>query len=157
MWRRSRAVALAELGKFQEATDAFRRVQRLDPLMSRLGTMRPYARVPRQECGGARGVSRGARLDSLNASIHWHIGVAHYRLGRVEQALDVLSRAAAINPNDPVTWSYLGVCAATLGRHAVAVSYWDRALKLKPDYFTLADPGERRMHEFSRSRLSRQP
>jgi tetratricopeptide (TPR) repeat protein len=59
-------------------------------------------------------------------------GVLAFQRGALEDSLALLGRAAAINPDEPVLWSDLGLVQASAGQAAEAVDSYDRALALRP-------------------------
>ena len=54
--------------------------------------------------------------------------------GRLEQAVEFLSKAATANPNVAETYYNRGVALGRLRRHEEAVTSYERAIALKPDY-----------------------
>ncbi len=60
-------------------------------------------------------------------------GVLAFQRGASDDALAFLSRAATLNPEEPVLWSDLGLVQAAAGRPEQAVASFDRALALRAD------------------------
>jgi len=66
----------------------------------------------------------GAYLDSL--------GWVYFKEGKLQQALEKLSRAAQILP-DPVVYEHLGDVHEKLGNVGEAIEWWRKAVELDPD------------------------
>jgi Flp pilus assembly protein TadD len=60
------------------------------------------------------------------------LGWAHFRLGDFETALNLLERAVALSPADPVLNDHLGDAYWRVGRRTEARFQWRRALSLDP-------------------------
>jgi Flp pilus assembly protein TadD len=61
------------------------------------------------------------------------LGWAFYRLGRFEEAVPLLERAAELLPEDPVLLDHLGDGYWRVGRRREASFQWERALRSKPE------------------------
>jgi tetratricopeptide (TPR) repeat protein len=61
-------------------------------------------------------------------------GVLARQKGELQRALDLFSRAAALDPTLPELPNNLGVILQDLGRHEEAVASYQRALALRPSY-----------------------
>lgn len=57
---------------------------------------------------------------------------ALYGERRLEEAVQLLSRASALAPNDPNIWNSLGVCQSALGQTEAALQSYDAALRISP-------------------------
>ncbi|MGD2068050.1 MAG: tetratricopeptide repeat protein [Gemmatimonadota bacterium] len=102
--------ALAELGRFEEAERELRRAQRLDPdsidVRAKLGVL--YFR---------RGLYAQAETelrwvcirDNSHGPAHFYRGEALNRLGRVDDAMEALERAASLQPNNARAFYTLGI------------------------------------------------
>lgn len=62
------------------------------------------------------------------------LGLIAAQTGRTGEAVDLLGRAAAINPNDAAVHSNRGNALQALGRLEEALASYDRALALQPGY-----------------------
>jgi tetratricopeptide (TPR) repeat protein len=62
------------------------------------------------------------------------LGILAAQTRRTEEAVALLSRAAALRPRHPEAHGNLGNVLRDLGRHDEALACYDRALALKPDY-----------------------
>jgi len=70
-----------------------------------------------------------------SANVLTAIAFVHRRLGKMEQALDELKQAAALNPRDNLLPREVGSTFVYLRRYAEANSAYDRALAMVPDDF----------------------
>ena len=59
-------------------------------------------------------------------------GVAFFRLGRYEEALEAFDRAIELQPDYALTWWYKGVVLNELGRYEKALEACDRVIELQP-------------------------
>ena len=59
-------------------------------------------------------------------------GIAHWEAGRKEQAVEVLKKAFREDPTSIDACTYLGLAAASVGDHELAVVMFDNALRLDP-------------------------
>ncbi len=62
------------------------------------------------------------------------LGVSYKELGRIEEALEPMQKAAALSPLDVEAHYNLGVVLQALGRQDEAASSYRKALEIKPDY-----------------------
>src|SRR5262249_13820102 len=70
-----------------------------------------------------------AHFDSLHL-----LGVVHYQRGAYDQAIAQIDAALRINPRSAAAHSNRGVALAALARFEEAVTCYDRAISIKPDY-----------------------
>lgn len=61
------------------------------------------------------------------------LGVIAHQSGQVERAVELLTRAAALNDGDPVAQAHLGKALTEAGRMEAARERFERTLELKPD------------------------
>jgi len=155
------ALELAARGLFNSAGDQYNEILRLDPhnfpALYNLGLMLELQRRWAESLASfeqALPLTPDARSDQ---SVAWHIGVTRYHLGYEEEALRWFREAGALDSTDASAWSYAGVIAARLGRHAEAVSYWTRALKADPDFFQRRPTTEKLAYDGSRRVAGKQP
>ena len=71
---------------------------------------------------------RAAELAPGNASVLGTLGWALFKLGRVDEALDPLGKAAAALTGNSVIQDHHGDALAKKGKAAEAVAAWERAL-----------------------------
>ena len=57
-----------------------------------------------------------------------------YQQGKFDEAVQVLSRASALDPNDPKTRNYLGISASQKGWQEAAEQECRKAIELDPQY-----------------------
>jgi ribosomal protein S12 methylthiotransferase accessory factor len=76
------------------------------------------------------------------ANVFFYTGVCLKELGRYEQAIPVLERAAELDSGESGVFNLLGFCFYKTARHARAVDCFERAIELDPrsaiDYANLA-------------------
>ena len=93
---------------------------------------------------------RDARaIDSSDPSVTWHIAYALHTLGQREEAFTEFRALVKRDPNNSSAWAWMAISAAELGRHAEAVSYWQRTLELNVRHFDLMQETEKKMFEES--------
>ena len=83
----------------------------------------------------------GKKIDSLEAigvplmsEDYINRGIALYRRGKYELALDAFEKAIELKPDYADAWYNRGVTLAKLGRHEEALKAYDKAIELKPDF-----------------------
>jgi tetratricopeptide (TPR) repeat protein len=147
------AIEFAQQGRYDEALAAWQEFVRLRPNEftghQNVGLMLELRRRFAESLQAfERALALAPDLQSQQTTA-WHIGVAHYNLGRPEQALGWFREAAALDSTDASAWSYAGIAAGRLGRHAEAVSYWERARQTDSQYLAKVPPAIRRMYDES--------
>src|SRR5262249_48355702 len=113
-----------------------------------------YSRVGRLEEALAT-LAHAARVDTTNADALVQAGLVAHQLNRYGQALQ-LFRHALKRHEDGSTWGYMARSLRALGRHADAVSSWDRAERLSPHGF-IDEAGDRNDYNDSRSKVGLGP
>lgn len=73
-------------------------------------------------------------FDAGNFDAMHHLGVLSFQMGRHDQAVELISRAIAINSMDPVAHCSLGKIFLEQNRIEEARVCFEKALALKPDY-----------------------
>jgi tetratricopeptide (TPR) repeat protein len=68
-----------------------------------------------------------------NAEAQHLLGLVAYQAGQPEPAIDLITRAIAVNPNSAPMYVNRALALATMGRQAAAVEDHDRAIALQPD------------------------
>ena len=63
-----------------------------------------------------------------------NLGRTYLEMGKPQEALPHLQRAAALSPSDPIVQTNLGSAFAALGRSSEARTFLERALALSPNY-----------------------
>ena len=72
-----------------------------------------------------------ARLDS--GAIIDSLGWVYFKLGRYDEAVEPLERAAALEATDPIVNDHLGDAYFVVGRQREARFQWQRALSFDPE------------------------
>jgi len=62
------------------------------------------------------------------------VAFAHMRNQEYEKAVDGFQAVLAVNPNHPQSYGNMGICYGLLGKKSEAITAFDKALELKPDY-----------------------
>jgi len=129
----ARGMALASLGRREEALKTFERARASDPsnarVLANIGTVYlmagdlPHAR---QAFEAALDVDPGV------ARAHNSLGVIAAREGRTDEAIERWRRAVALDPRDYQTLFNLGVTLRKAGREAEARPYLESYLKAAP-------------------------
>ncbi|HZO20434.1 MAG TPA: tetratricopeptide repeat protein [Gemmatimonadaceae bacterium] len=101
---------------------------------------------------------RDARtIDPSQHGVTWHIANALRTLGQREEAFAEFRALVVRDPENSSAWSWMAITAAELGRHAEAVSYWQRTLELNVRHFDLMQGTEKAMFEESLRIAGAQP
>ena len=77
-------------------------------------------------------ISRAVDLVPENAAYLDSYGWVYYRLGKFDEAVNYLNRAAALD-SDPVIFDHLGDAYQAIGKADQARDWWQKALDLNPD------------------------
>jgi tetratricopeptide (TPR) repeat protein len=88
-------------------------------------------------------------IDSRDPAVTWHIANGLRTLGQREEAFAEFRTLVRRDPDNSSAWSWMAISAAEMGRHAEAVSYWQRALELNLRHFDLMQETEKAMFEES--------
>lgn len=143
-----RGHALSALGRPEEAIRSYTAALAADPDMvdALTGKGNALAACDRPEEALAcfdralAVVSRGGVPARTEAHVHTFRGDTQRGLGRLEEALDSLDRAVAVQPEDPDAWCARGRVLLEMRAFEDALDCYDRAVALRPD-----DP---RPHDF---------
>jgi len=91
--------------------------------------------------------TEAARAQPDDAEAHLRLGQALLSIASdAEAALPVLQRARELRPDDDRMHGAAGLALSALGRTAEAVSAFEAALRVDPEFF-LSRPGARRAYE----------
>ena len=91
------------------------------------------------DCAGAEAVfARAAEARPNSGQLLHLLGQVRLKLGRFDDALEPLERAASFLPRDVAAQINLAGCLTRLGRHEGALAALDRAARLKPGDATIA-------------------
>jgi tetratricopeptide (TPR) repeat protein len=115
--RRARALALASLGRLDEAQLDIDVAMKVDPLNAMVAHTAGDIHRWRGETGRAVALYREAiELDAGNPLGRKSLGLWQCRSGEAEEGLRLLREARAISQNDPLVVSDIGYCLAISGR-----------------------------------------
>jgi tetratricopeptide (TPR) repeat protein len=64
-----------------------------------------------------------------------NLGLFHWRQGRNEEAYEDLSTASAYAPNNDIIYFNLALCSIALKKYKQAIDYYDKCLKINPNYY----------------------
>ena len=144
------AASHVALGQDAEALTALEHAIRLDPrnFEAHYGAGMVLARMNRT--ADALTHFRDAReIDARDPAVTWHIANALRTLGQREEAFVEFRALVKRDPENASAWSWMAISAAEMGRHAEAVSYWQRTLELNVRHFDLMQETEKAMFEES--------
>lgn len=85
-----------------------------------------------------------AGRDRHRAKEHFLAAMAAYRSNKLEPALELLKKSAALAPDDATTWFHIGEMEYHLGRRDAADEAFRKALELRPGYGRARDYLEQR-------------
>ncbi len=130
----TRGHLLRELGRPQEALEAFKQTVRIDP---QSGAWQEYSAVLRELGSAEEALAIAERLVQVRSKApqSWYeLGVAHASLGHYEIALQAFERALTLGRGPRIDETYLGKgeMLYQLGRYVEALETYMRGLKLKP-------------------------
>jgi tetratricopeptide (TPR) repeat protein len=131
----SLGIAYGELGRHQEAVDAFKEALRLKPdyaeAWNNLGTA--YSHQGRYQ-EAIQACKEALRLKP-DYPVAWHnLGVAHHRLDRYQEAIQAYKEAIRLKPDFAEAWNNLGLTYRRLDRYQEAIKAYKEAIRLKPDF-----------------------
>jgi len=80
----------------------------------------------------------GSKTPPPNASedpfVHYRLGDAHLKAGRLEQAIEEFQKSVTLDPLNPVLYNYLGLAYFFAERYGTAIQAFNRALQLNPNF-----------------------
>jgi len=103
------------LERYDEAIAMHQRAQDLDPLAHRVDAANSLLRAGRH-AQALEAATRAVALDRDDARGHATLGWVHFRMGRTEEGLAELERAAALSPGTSAWLAQLGQASALAGR-----------------------------------------
>ena len=103
------------LERYDEAIAMHQRAQDLDPLAHRVDAANSLLRAGRH-AQALEAATRAVTLDRDDARGHATLGWVHFRMGRTEEGLAELERAAALSPGTSAWLAQLGQASALAGR-----------------------------------------
>jgi tetratricopeptide (TPR) repeat protein len=69
-----------------------------------------------------------------SSSAHTNLGMTYFRFGKLDEAKKQLLIAVQLNPNDVISYNDLGVVSLKSGDFFMAVSYFEKSIKLSPSF-----------------------
>ena len=128
------AAQLDQLGQRAESRHSLERTLELDPnhpdALNYLGYMDAEAGEHLAEAKGR--IERALELDPDNGAYMDSLGWVYYKMGRTQEAILLLERAAELVGSDPVIFSHLGDAYFTAQDWDRARRNWEQALTLDP-------------------------
>jgi tetratricopeptide (TPR) repeat protein len=129
------AIALARLGRLDEAIADFNQALQLDPNDARIHYNLGTALLKKGRFEEAiASFQRAVQANPAYAGAHNNLGEALRCQGRVEEAIVSLTEAVRLKPNFPEAHNNLGNALFDLGRVEEAKGAYQQALHLRPDY-----------------------
>lgn len=113
-------------------------------LRERAARIEPSARVEQSLAEDADRRGDAAGRDRHRGRQHFLEAMEAYRMNRLESAVELLRKSAAVAPDDATTWFHVGEMEYLLGRRDQADDAFRRALELRPGYGRARDYLERR-------------
>jgi len=121
-----------QMGQHEAALAAFRKAVELNPYYwsnhDQLG--RAYYRIGRNE-DALREFNRVAELDPTNASVHNQMGIIYARQSLWDNAINEFKKAIQLHPSS-TAYNSLGTAYFYAGRHAEAISMFEKAVEMDP-------------------------
>jgi tetratricopeptide (TPR) repeat protein len=128
-------VALAHVGRLEEAIPAYEEALRLKPdyaeAQYNLGVA--LARVGRRP-EAIEHWERALQIQPDLADAHNNLAVALMGQGKLREAIGHLEQAVRIRPNNPEIRYNLGNALGEMGRRQEAIEQYEEALRLRPDF-----------------------
>jgi tetratricopeptide (TPR) repeat protein len=125
-----RGSAFERQKKYDEAEDMFRKVLASDPqnamTLNYLGYMLADRGMKLDEALGF--IKKAVDLDPANGAYLDSLGWAYFKLGKYDQAEELLVKASQHMGNDPTVQDHLGDLYQKTGRLKQAAAHWERAL-----------------------------
>ena len=129
------AIALHQQGQLAQAESLYKKILKQTPNAFDALHLLGVIEIQREHYEAAiRLIGRALKLKSDSAPAQANIGLAFYKLGRLEEALIHLDRGLALRPDDIDALITRGAALHELKRHEEAVASYDRALAIRPDH-----------------------
>lgn len=135
-----------EHGRYDEAERSYERILRINPhdvySLCNLGVVKIRLASTMKDEEGRRAkyseseflLKKALVYDSEHATSHFMLAVNYYNLGKIENSMRSINRAAQLDPENSRIHHYLGFVASTEGWPERAERAYKRAIELDPKY-----------------------
>ena len=128
----AKAKALSNIGQNQDALDALDKALEIRPKSYK--ALQAKGSVYQRDLESAiASYDRGIAINSEYAPLWRDRGLALNQQGNYSQAIESLTKASQLAPQDAQTWVGLATALDAIGKDSQALSALDRALKLQPN------------------------
>lgn len=131
----NKGVALAKLGKYEEAIECYDKVIELNPNYAPAWYNKgvALAKLGRYE-EAIECYKKAVELNPDYVDAWFNMGVAYAKLGKYEEAIKCYDKVLELNPKDYYAWNNKGVALAKLGKYEEAIECYKKAIELNPNY-----------------------
>ena len=128
-------LALAQAGKFAEASACFARAAEIDPSLAEAHNNLGAAHLALGQFGLAvPALEAATRLEPGNVDAHFNLGIASWRSGQPEAGIRHFIRVTALAPGLAEAHHNLGILLSGTGRFEEAAASFQRTIALRPDF-----------------------
>jgi tetratricopeptide (TPR) repeat protein len=128
-------IALAQLGRMQEAIGRFEQALRVKPDYAEahynLGLVLGQTDRPQE---AIRQYERALRIKPGDVAVHCNLAITLAQVGRIQEAIAHWEQALRIKPDSAEVHFDLGQAFEQTGKLREAIGQYEQALKLRPDY-----------------------
>jgi tetratricopeptide (TPR) repeat protein len=133
--RNDLGLALAQLGRVQEAIGQYEQALRLKPDFAEAHYNFGVALVGQGRLQSAIGhYEQALQINPNDAEVHNSLGIALQQAGRVQEAIGHYERALQVRPRFADAHNNLGIALMGQGRLQEAIDHYEQALRIQPDY-----------------------
>ncbi len=128
-----KGIELGELGRLEEALEAYNKATELDPQLAEAWYNKGVAldELGRLE-EALEAYNKATEIDPQLAKAWYNKGVALYKLGRLEEELEAFTKAIEIDPHYARAWYNKGVTLGQLGRREEELEAYNKAIEIDP-------------------------
>lgn len=135
-------VALKSMGKVDEAREALKRIEAIQPSDADGWVSLGKAYLAQSEPAKARfAFNKAGELANGNFKVFEEVCLAYYRHKMADDTLDWLDKAEAANPSDPFTYNLKGIIYRARENYEAAIEQYEKGLAIEPEnagiYFNL--------------------